>query len=69
MELTFTQESIGTQVSAHPVYDAANGKYVGLIEGPVSSGRKTWRAILLGHKVGDYKTADEAKLAMEAAAR
>lgn len=64
MQINFTQERIGSRVSACPAYDAATGKFVGLIEGPAASGRKTWRAVLLGRRVGDYKTADEAKGAM-----
>lgn len=69
MQLKFTQEKIGTAVSAHPTYDASTGRYVGLIEGPATSGRKTWRAVLLGRKVGDYKTAADAKDAMRDTAK
>lgn len=61
MKVRFTTETIAGHVSAHPVYNAQTDRLAGLIEGPASSGRRTWRAIFLGSKVGDFKTAELAK--------
>lgn len=69
MKVHFTTETIAGVVSAHPVFNTETGRLAGLIEGPASSGRRTWRAIFLGSRVGDFKTADLAKAAVEEAAR
>lgn len=61
MTIHFVQEKIGEVPGDIPVYN--HGVYVGLIHSPASSGRKTWRLVIKGHKIGDYQTADEAKAA------
>lgn len=63
----FGTEKIGPVVANHPIFAEYTGKYLGNIEGPASSGRKTWRVIVKGSRVGDFKTADEAKRAAEEA--
>lgn len=68
MKLTFGTETIAGVVSAHPIY-SPNGWLVGLVEGPASSGRKTWRVVLHGRRVGDFKTAELAKAAAEETSR
>lgn len=65
MRVSFTTETIAGVVATHPVYDVETGRLAGLIEGPASSGRKTWRAIFQGSRVGDFKTAELAKAAVE----
>lgn len=66
MNVQFTTETIAGVVSTHPIYN--DGKLVGLIDGPASSGRKTWRVILQGRRIGDFKTAELAKAAATQAA-
>ena len=62
----FGTETIGSTVSGHPIYAEYTGRLIGNIEGPASSGRKTWRVIVKGSRIGDFKTAELAKEAAEA---
>ena len=61
MTIHFVEEKIGAVAGDIPVYN--HGAYVGLIHSPASSGRKTWRLIIRGNKVGDFQTAEDAKAA------
>lgn len=61
----FGEEKIGEVVANHPIYAEYTGKYIGNIEGPAASGRRTWRAILNGRRIGDFATAEQAMEAVE----
>ena len=66
MGVTFTSEYIGKCLATRPIF--VDGVYVGLIDGPASTGRKTWQANLYGRRLGRFATCGAAEDAVRGAA-